>query len=593
VTTQALNGLFRGICVDNKDPRNLGRIRVQVPQILGTSTSGWAFPAWSIHETSVWPQDRLPVAGDGVWVMFDSTSPDKMIWIAAFGALDLINQPGFTPDIEFTSTIDIALTGEPEWNEQAVFFGTLGSDGGVPNPSPEVAVEMSTDGGTTWTEVGRTPVVDPNTGVWSVTHRITTPGVVDYRANFPGVGVYSPAVSTSLPTDTATETTTSTPIIPATLWNGTGFAATGTVKTLAGDPVTDGTVDLWWRNTIGPDTSWKKSVSESPVSSGTYSIVNPPPDTLGATEWQVKYSGPGYFLPSDSGVVARTVNLRPASSLTKGAVTHTSASFTWAAVPGATHFNVEYKINEGVWTALGGGSNLPALGINVTGLLPDFAFSFRVQTTAQDPTGTWVLGGWSTAIGMITGHPQQTEVGATDWVSLSVQYYDSHRNDSNAWGSVSDMRQGYYSSPYGGEGYIGVARYTGTRVRDAIIAACGSSARHANGTCSAAEIWMTRKTGVGDGAGVILSFYTTTSDGTGSRPVRDGTKKDTGSTGTGASAWADIGTEHGQRIGDAGANSICIYRNDKTNYGAWDPGDLRLKWSWDYISVEYLAPAWT
>ena len=92
IAQESISGLFRGICVDNKDPDGVGRIRVQVPQVLGQYASGWAFPAWSFHDLTIWPQDRLPKVGDGVWIMFESTSPDKMIWVASFGPLDRINQ---------------------------------------------------------------------------------------------------------------------------------------------------------------------------------------------------------------------------------------------------------------------------------------------------------------------------------------------------------------------------------------------------------------------------------------------------------------------------------------------------------------------
>lgn len=35
-------GVYRGICVDSQDPDGLGRITVQVPQILGAAISNWA-----------------------------------------------------------------------------------------------------------------------------------------------------------------------------------------------------------------------------------------------------------------------------------------------------------------------------------------------------------------------------------------------------------------------------------------------------------------------------------------------------------------------------------------------------------------------
>lgn len=37
-------GIYRGIVMDTADPDNLGRIKLQVPQILGTATTNWAWP---------------------------------------------------------------------------------------------------------------------------------------------------------------------------------------------------------------------------------------------------------------------------------------------------------------------------------------------------------------------------------------------------------------------------------------------------------------------------------------------------------------------------------------------------------------------
>jgi len=699
VTTSALNGLFRGICVDNRDPLNLGRIRVQVPQILGTATSGWAFPAWSIHEKTVWPRDRLPKTGGGVWVMFDSTSPDKMIWLAAFGALDLINQPGFAPDIDFISAIDINMSGTPEWNKLLVFYGTLSSDGGVPNPRPEVLLEASTDGEATWTTVASTPVIDPSTGAWSISYTVNLPGAVDYRVRFPGVGVYGPATSVTISTDTTVltnltlslagtpqwnanstfsgvlssdagvptsptvslqskpsggswttvasttsvnqstgawsiiykvatpgavdyravyagtgpyepatsntvvtnttvTTTTSTPN-PPTLYNGTGFTVTGSVTASTGT-VTGGTVALWWRYTIGGDTSWKKSGGEVAVTNGAYSLTQGALSLLGATEWQVRYTGYGAILSSNSAAKAATVYLRPNAALTKGTVTHTSVAFSWAATVGATHYNIDYQINGGAWTRLSGGTQIDYRSLVIQPLTNDTTYSFRVQPTAQDVSGTWQTGGWSSTITASTGHPQQTDSGSTGWITLSCEKYDSHRIDTG-WSSVTDMRQGYYSSSYGGEGYIGIARYTGTRVRDAIIAECGGgslgSARQANGDCSAAEISMARGNASGasaSGGPVGVAFYTTTSTGTGDRPVREGSKQERDSpSANSAAVWYDFGTGHGQRLGDAEVNSVCIYKNNSADYAQFTPGNVRLKWSWNYTSVAYVAPSWS
>ena len=158
------------------------------------------------------------------------------------------------------------------------------------------------------------------------------------------------------------------------------------------------------------------------------------------------------------------------------------------------------------------------------------------------------------------------------------------------------MRQGYYSSPYGGEGYTGAAIYGGSKVRDAVIAACGNSTRQANGTCTAAQIKMTRLSGVGSStSGVTMTFYRSTTMGSkpGGKPDRLGTAVNRTAANVAAGAtWYDIGTAHGQAIGDGSVNSIVIYRNNSTDYAAFHAYELQLKWAWDYTKTAYVAPAW-
>lgn len=51
--TARFHGKFLGTVVDNEDPKRLCRLRVQVPEVFGTESTGWAQPS-------------SPFAGDGV-----------------------------------------------------------------------------------------------------------------------------------------------------------------------------------------------------------------------------------------------------------------------------------------------------------------------------------------------------------------------------------------------------------------------------------------------------------------------------------------------------------------------------------------------
>lgn len=700
-----MNGMFRGICVDNKDPKNLGRIRVQVPQMLGVAASGWAFPAWSFHQKTIWPQDRLPKPGDGVWVMFDSTSPDKMIWVGAFGALDLINQPEFVEAPDFASVLTMTLTGDPTWNTTVTFDGVLSSDlGGVPNPNPTVALTGRKAGGD-WITLG-TADPDPLTGAWTINHLIRLTGDVEYRASFPGVGVYGatssevvavttpvvtfgtslimattgtpalngpitfsgtlltagspppgyevpkpgatvnvnyrpsgssawqtavsnipvnpsngawttpytitvpgaveyqavfggldvflPSVSSVAAVDTSVGTQVSTPVLPA-LTYGSGFNISGTVKvTTTGANVTSGVAELWWRYTVGADQAWKKSAVSQTITAGTYSMTHPALSILGATEWQVRYVGDTKYDPANSTAVAATVNLPANGPLTKGTVTHSTAQFSWAAVPGATGYEVQiWSGGAGTWVfkaTLGSGT----LTFTDTGLSLNTEYYWRVRPKAADPAGTTMYGTASAYVGMKTGRPAQTSSGTSGWISVSATAFDCHRKDTG-WQSAGEMRQGYFSSSYDGEGYIGVANYGATAIKNAIIAAVGQS-NFDNGSCADAQITLYRSTTGSVGAATV-SFYTTTSGTSGARPTLQGTKVDVAASGYSASKTYNIGTAHGDRLGKAQAGAVAIYRNDSANYlglngSGTNGGKLELKWTWNYTSVSYIAPSW-
>jgi len=700
---ETMNGMFRGICVDNRDPKNLGRIRVQVPQMLGVSASGWAFPAWSFHQKMIWPQDRLPNPGDGVWVMFDSTSPDKMIWVAAFGSLDLINQPEFVEAPDYKGTLTMILTGTPTWNTVVTFSGVLDSDlGGVPNPNPTVVVtgRQKVVGGD-WISLGSTSP-DPITGAWSLSHLIRLTGEVEYRANFPGVGVYGEAISEvvtvntpvvtfptslslsitgtpafngpvtlsgtllatgspppgyevpnpgatvnvncrtvgssswqaaasniavneangawtapytiSLPgaveyqavfsgldvflasassittVDTSVGTTVSTPALPA-LWHGSGFNVSGTIKVAGtGANVTSGVAELWWRYTMGGDQAWKKSSVSQTITAGSYSLTHPALSTLGSTQWQVRYVGTTKYDPANSSAVSGTINLPGNGALTKGAISHTSAAFSWAAVSGATSYDVE-RWNGSAWIPLG--SNTSRSYTDST-LAANGQYWWRVRPKATNVAGTTVYGGYSATITMTTGRPAQTATGTSGWISISSVSLDCHRKDTG-WQNAGEARQGYFSSSYGGDGYIGVIHYGSTAIKNAVKDAVGQSAFD-NGSCADARVTLYRTT-TGTVGSATVSFYVTTGGTSGARPVLQGSRVNVAASGYSASKTYTIGTGLGNLLGKGTVGGIAIYRNDSSNYlglskAGTNGGKLELKWTWNYTSVTYIAPTW-
>jgi hypothetical protein len=111
-------GLYRGVVVDIDDPLGKERIRVKVPQVLGTEISGWAeacvplnaltthtkhaahsaiittsgggSPSHS-HSVSVnlthdnhSAHTTVPAVDEGVWIMFEAGDPDFPVWMGVF-----------------------------------------------------------------------------------------------------------------------------------------------------------------------------------------------------------------------------------------------------------------------------------------------------------------------------------------------------------------------------------------------------------------------------------------------------------------------------------------------------------------------------
>jgi hypothetical protein len=72
-------GKYRGLVRDVSDPEGKGRIRAQVPTVLGEQDSPWAMPCLPFggpgHGLAL-----LPEVGDGVWVEFEEGDLSRPIW---------------------------------------------------------------------------------------------------------------------------------------------------------------------------------------------------------------------------------------------------------------------------------------------------------------------------------------------------------------------------------------------------------------------------------------------------------------------------------------------------------------------------------
>jgi uncharacterized protein involved in type VI secretion and phage assembly len=90
-------GKYRGTVTDNSDPNNLGRVKAQVPRVLGTQDCGWALPAFIYGGASEQGFFAVPDIGAGVWIEFEGGDLSYPIWTGTWytgGAIPESAQPG-------------------------------------------------------------------------------------------------------------------------------------------------------------------------------------------------------------------------------------------------------------------------------------------------------------------------------------------------------------------------------------------------------------------------------------------------------------------------------------------------------------------
>lgn len=74
---------YRGQVVDNKDPRQLGRIQVLVPDVLLDINTAWAMPATPYAGPGV-GFFAIPPIGANVWVEFEGGNHELPIWTGGY-----------------------------------------------------------------------------------------------------------------------------------------------------------------------------------------------------------------------------------------------------------------------------------------------------------------------------------------------------------------------------------------------------------------------------------------------------------------------------------------------------------------------------
>src|SRR5690348_14830866 len=90
-------GKYRGQVTDNADPSNLGRLKAQVPAVLGEEATGWALPAFIYGGAAEQGLFAVPDVGAGVWIEFEGGDLSYPIWTGTWytaGAIPESAQPG-------------------------------------------------------------------------------------------------------------------------------------------------------------------------------------------------------------------------------------------------------------------------------------------------------------------------------------------------------------------------------------------------------------------------------------------------------------------------------------------------------------------
>jgi hypothetical protein len=78
-------GKYRGLVREIEDPDGLGRIKAEVPAVMGEVLTGWAMPclpfAGPSHGLAL-----IPEVGDGVWIEFEGGDLSRPLWSGCWWA---------------------------------------------------------------------------------------------------------------------------------------------------------------------------------------------------------------------------------------------------------------------------------------------------------------------------------------------------------------------------------------------------------------------------------------------------------------------------------------------------------------------------
>lgn len=391
-----------------------------------------------------------------------------------------------------------------------------------------------------------------------------------------------------------------TPQWPGTPVQGQQFAVDGTATDVKGLAVQQGKAHLEYLPHGG--TSWAKIGNEASIVNGQYTIVVPSWSGLGDVKLRVWVDVDPPLLDSASAEKSYTVGLSTPSRPSGSSLTHTSIRLSWPALPGASGYEV-YNGSSLATTVTGTASTR-------SGLSSSQQYNWRIRAYVTLPDGTKRYSAYSAYLYHNTGRAEVRDK-SSKVVRVACANSGTHRNDHVGWGQTH-VRQGYYSSSYGGDGYIGVFDYGSTSaVRNAIINSVGQT-RYDKGYAHSGYTKVFRRGDVGvcndptlgcnkpAGCPVNVRFLVSKQGVGGARPALNGTAVVKSMN---YNSWHQVTLNSSLLSGltKGGYRSLCIHQNNRCDYAALnrhtagpEDGDLWVTWAWDYVSQSYIAPrTWT
>jgi hypothetical protein len=101
-------GKYRGTVASNIDPKQMGRIQVRVPSVLGDGQMSWAMPCVPYAGAGV-GLFMVPPVGANVWVEFEGGDLDHPIWAGCFWGPGEVPARPASPAVKILRTDSISL----------------------------------------------------------------------------------------------------------------------------------------------------------------------------------------------------------------------------------------------------------------------------------------------------------------------------------------------------------------------------------------------------------------------------------------------------------------------------------------------------